>query len=429
MKEKIPAMILAIVFAVSSFCYGDEFHYNKLFIGERPSGMAGAYTALSNDAPGLYFNPAGVVYGDNEASASLNAYVLSQTTYSNVLGDHEWTRKTGELTPGFLGFTYDLPVGKAGVSVVMTDSELVDQDLELDEVMYDGVTWFTHADIHYNHEYRVYNAGPTYSASLSDNVSVGTTLYIHYREQEEILHQKFEFAGDVNQLELTTAITEETEWGVKPVLGFMYKSGDRKISFGATMSKVFVVKREYSYDYVESVMEYDEDDEGYFELVDFSEDSTSKREYPYVLSVGAAYQYSPSLLISFNVTGYSETKRKDDNSRPSTFATKQFFNTSVGIEYSFLPQWTLRAGFYTDLANNDLDDVRFDERREAIDMYGGAASLTYEKEKKLYTLGLSFAHGEGRASLGDIGFGDYQGSEETVDARRFGVRLFLSLSM
>ncbi len=434
MKERFLAVFSAIVFtsALSSFCYGDEFHFNKLFIGERPSGMAGAYTALSDDAPGLFFNPAGIVFGENEASTSLNAYVVSQTTYSNVIGDHDWTRKTGELTPGFLGFTYDLPKGKVGVSVVMTDSELVEQEFELDDVKLDGITWFRHADIHYNFEYRVYNIGPTYSIDISDTVSIGTTVYVHYKDKEEILQQKFEY-DMFGEYELTTVNTEETEWGVKPILGFMYRSKDQSISFGATISRIFVIKREYAYDYTWIYYEpYGDEDcpEHYlYDPLNISEDSARKRDYPYVLSLGAAYAFSPTFLVSVNVTGYTETDRKDDNETPSTFATKQFFNTSIGIEYAFLPQWILRAGFYTDLANNDLDDVRFDEHREAIDMYGGSLSMTYEKDKKQYSLGLSLVHGEGSAALGDIGFGEHRNTEDTVDARKYGVRLFMSLSM
>jgi len=51
----------AILF-VSAWVFADEFHYNNLLIGDRASGMGGAYTAISDDASGMYYNPAGIVY-------------------------------------------------------------------------------------------------------------------------------------------------------------------------------------------------------------------------------------------------------------------------------------------------------------------------------------------------------------------------------
>src|SRR3990172_2529925 len=53
----------------------DEYHYNNILIGDRAAGMAGAYTAISDDPSGLYYNPAGIVFAPRRSfSASVNAY-------------------------------------------------------------------------------------------------------------------------------------------------------------------------------------------------------------------------------------------------------------------------------------------------------------------------------------------------------------------
>ena len=176
---------------------------------------------------------------------------------------------------------------------------------------------------------------------------------------------------------------------------------------------------------------HDEDfpEDDFYELIPVEEDSAGKREYPYAVSIGAAYSFTPSFLFSVNMTYYTETKRKDDNKTPSTFSTKSFVNAAVGAEYSFSEKWILRAGVFTDYANTNMDGIAFDERRESIDMYGATASLTHKREKKMYTLGSAVSYGEGEASLGDIGFGEQRYTATTVDARKYSCRFFLSLSM
>lgn len=88
-------LFLLLVFPLSSGA--DEFHFNNFPVGERPSGLAGAYTALSNDATGLFYNPAGIVRGVNQVTASIYAYTKSTTEYKNVFGNTNWTKDTGEF--------------------------------------------------------------------------------------------------------------------------------------------------------------------------------------------------------------------------------------------------------------------------------------------------------------------------------------------
>jgi long-chain fatty acid transport protein len=44
---------------LSSSAFADEFHFSNLLVGERPSGLGGAFTALSDDHTGMVYNPAG----------------------------------------------------------------------------------------------------------------------------------------------------------------------------------------------------------------------------------------------------------------------------------------------------------------------------------------------------------------------------------
>ncbi len=55
----------------------DELHYTNLLIGDRASGMGGAYTAVSDDATGLYYNPAGIAYAAGRTSMPVLMHIMT----------------------------------------------------------------------------------------------------------------------------------------------------------------------------------------------------------------------------------------------------------------------------------------------------------------------------------------------------------------
>ena len=83
--------------------YADEYHYNSLLIGDRASGLGGAYVAIADDPSGLYYNPAGTVYtASSNLSASMNAYNITNTKYKEVLGPGvDWERNSSLLIRTF----------------------------------------------------------------------------------------------------------------------------------------------------------------------------------------------------------------------------------------------------------------------------------------------------------------------------------------
>ena len=51
------ALVLAVL---SPPARADDNHYQNFLVGERAASIGGAYTALSDDASGAYYNPAGL---------------------------------------------------------------------------------------------------------------------------------------------------------------------------------------------------------------------------------------------------------------------------------------------------------------------------------------------------------------------------------
>jgi len=410
--------------------YADEFHFNSFQVGDRASAMGGAYTAISNDTSGLYYNPAGIAFAETGVSAIVNAYVSSDTRYENVLANTEFKRTSREIVPGMLGGVYDLPNGKGtvGFSIVIPNSEMVEQDEESYKLAVNGETWWHQAVLHYRSDYRVYNIGFSYGYPVSDAFSIGTSVYAHWRGKEEILNQKYRLdnADGSYVWHLKDINIDETEWGVHPILGLMWKPNE-KYSLGLSLSRIFVLSEDYVIDYsaVEVYMGNKANPSSFYSAQGATD---SKREYPWAIRVGAAYAFSPALLFSWDLAFYTATDRQDNGAIPSTFATKSFFNTALGTEYHISDTWILNAGFFTNLANTDMDDLQPNEHRESIDMYGGTLGLTYKQGGYLISIGTSYSAGTGKAIVGDLGYGEKQFSGEAVDAESSLWSVFLSLS-
>ena len=129
-------VLLAICFWIAnlmSVLYADQFHYANLLRGDRAVGMGGAYTAVSDDASGVYYNPAGLGFAlSNDISGSANALYSRKIVYKKTVGVSDFTENTNAMLPSFFGGLQKLDSIAKGLvfafGVYTTDSELQDQN-------------------------------------------------------------------------------------------------------------------------------------------------------------------------------------------------------------------------------------------------------------------------------------------------------------
>lgn len=95
---------LAIPFILPAVAFADQYHYNNIVIGDRAIGLGGAFTGVSDDASGVYYNPAGLGFAlSNDISGSANAIYRRTITYKKTIGDNDFVERASGSLPSFFG--------------------------------------------------------------------------------------------------------------------------------------------------------------------------------------------------------------------------------------------------------------------------------------------------------------------------------------
>ncbi len=400
----------------------DEFHYTNLPIGDRASGMGGAYTAVSDDATGLYYNPAGIVYSEGRSiSASVNAYYNTTKTYKSVIGGNGWERKSSSLLPNYFGVIQPVGRFKIGLSYAVPESIMSDQqqtftDLQLSasiQSLNPGVR-ITSYIINFNDEGNTYNLGPSIAAELTDRLSAGLTLYYFQRKNLRILNQLIKTSNGGS--ELTNDYFHSEESGLRPVLGLMF-TPVTNVSLGLALSKYMVIGSNTTFQHTSQrrniAVWVDANNNGVIDpgevvtdvsdLPDGQKSMGAKRRYPMRVSLGGAWFPSASVLLTADVNYYERVNEQiaalDGQSVLLRARANTVTNFALGTEYYLTRNWAVRAGLYSDYANTSKIDAAGSDQSEHIDIYGATASFSHFTRNTAVTLGGGVTHGRGQSQI------------------------------
>jgi hypothetical protein len=282
---------------------------------------------------------------------------------------------------------HQLGPGKIGFSYAVVDSYLRDQE----QVFYNirsaipGVSIDRYV-LNIDDEDKVYNLGPSYGIKLRDNLSTGITLYLHYRDGKIIRNHLLNLSN--GEFDWENYYLSWTEYGIRPVIGFMWEPFD-KVSLGITFSRTFIFDSETRLQKSHSGFR------AQGECIDFTYGvcsevfkSSEKRKFPYVTTAGIAYFSSPSLLLSADLSYYTDVEDR-----------KAVLNGAMGIEYYLSPTIALRAGGFTDMANTEKLKSGLTDQPEHINIFGGTLSITYFTKNSSLTLGGVYSYGSGKAQV------------------------------
>ncbi|MBI5625619.1 MAG: hypothetical protein HY935_00200 [Nitrosomonadales bacterium] len=389
----ITAIILATCCSLfAAPACSDEYHYNNILIGDRAAGMGGAYTAISDDPSGLFYNPAGIAYAQgNSISVSANAFHQTKTVYKNALGSgNDYERNSSALLPNFFGIIQPLGKGKVGFSYAVPDSVIEDQNQTFYNLPGTTTTRFA---INFNKSDSTYYFGPSYALELTPEFSVGATLYGHYRRNEWISNQLINKSAGTYQW--LNQFYKNTESGIKPILGLMWNP-TTKLTTGLSLSKVNIIQSDTAYQTICAGDIPGICDPAYVpgtapvRVVNLSK---AKRVYPLTSTMGIAYFHSKSLIISGDIS--YNGKVKDDN-----FGNKEpTLNVALGTEYYLDEKWAIKGGFFTDRANTPKIKSSDTNAYDHVDLYGASLSTSYFTRQSSITLGVTYRYGVGQAQI------------------------------
>jgi len=419
-KRKIISIVF--LFCFNTFAMADEFHYNNLLIGDRASGMGGAYTAISDDASGMYYNPAGIIYvTDKNFSASVNAYSSQTKQYDNVIGGQPFTRKSSALLANYFGIIKPMGDYKIGFSYAVPDA--VNEDLSQSvanvpakSTLSPSLTALDYT-LNLNNRDNTYNLGPSFAAAVNNDLSLGLTLYVHQRDTLIIQNQFLAMNDGKNQW--TNSYYKLNETGLKPILGVTWAPVER-LSLGLSLSKTYLISSNATWQVTCADSTATGCDASVTPAIPYKvpafTNSDAKRNYPLRVAFGAAYFASSDLLLSTDVTYHTavENQYPFDN-RVSTV------DVALGTEYYVAKKWAVRAGLFTNVANTTPIQAGVTNIEEHINIFGASLSLTHFTGDTSVTIGGSLSSGRGQSQItGDI--------NNVQDASTFGWTMFLSSS-
>lgn len=390
-KQEYSGVVIAtcIFFSAAS---ADEFHYNNVIIGDRAGGMGGAYTAISDDASGLFYNPAGIVFGEeSKLSASVNAFHTTSTTYKGVLGGGDWTRDSSALVPNFFGVSQKMGDGYVGFSYAVTDSVIENQDSRFTTVV--NIPEFI---VNVNNQDTTTLIGPSYALALSDTLNFGITLYFHKRERELIQNQWVKRSD--NSFEWSNLYYESSESGVNPVIGFLWSPSDNT-SFGLTIRKPVISSSSSTTQNtcISDINSPTTQPAQCIPILGVPKDpqlvtSEVKRKMPTNIRLGIAYFPTNLFLVDLDLS-YYEATTDDITDRKATL------NIAVGLEYYMTQEWVVRGGVFTNNSNTpELSSVDTDQN-DHIDLNGFSLSFTRFTKENSFSFGFTSTSGDGEAQV------------------------------
>lgn len=398
MYRVVRILVIGLIL-LPSLASADDNHYVNMLIGNRASGLGGAYTAISDDPAGCFYNPAGIAFVPHSSlSASVNAFAKSTKTYKNALSSTsgkrlDWRKTSSSLLPNFFGLVRNFGGGKLGFSYAVTDSlDRRQKQIFHDIRSQDAANPIDTYAINLNDSDKTYLFGPTYAYRITEDLSLGATLYAYYRDKEIINNQVLTFSE--GQHYWSNYYQTQQDWGVRPMLGIIWEPWE-KVSLGASVARIFVTSsdREQQTTLRDTVSSGTTEIGG--EEIDFSDtdalffssgSSHKTEDFPYRTAVGLAYFVSPRLLFSADVVYQNAIDDKE-----------AVWNFALGTEYYPWESVALRGGVFSDHANTPKLSGNRANQKEHLDIYGASLSASLFHNQSSVTLGMVYSRGEGKA--------------------------------
>ena len=354
----------------------------------RAGGMGNSYIALSDTLIGVYYNPAGLAYiEENRITESSNGFKSSSINYTNASTNFSYDQTSTSSTPPFFGYFQNFDNVNLAFSIITPKSNTINKN------NLRTITLTTDDDVEFDYTYyENYDAkntqvlvGPSFATKLDDNLAIGASFFYSYQTRDYTQNVYSYLTASPNALkQWDNSYNEETIHELLGIVGMQWMPTDTlslggkanipiSLSGSGTEQLTNSVQNNVSEEYTSSIIKqtYDLDELGF------------RSNYPQV-GIGATYFYSAETLVSLDLNYLI--------SYPSstTFTTKDTFNIGFGIEHYIIPTVPARFGLYT---NNSL--LKSNADGEHIDAMGLSGAIGYEFGGNKFNAGFDFQWGNG----------------------------------
>ncbi|MCP4753067.1 MAG: hypothetical protein GY866_19435 [Proteobacteria bacterium] len=359
--------IVSTTFSFSA--QADTSHFKEILIGDRGAGMAGAYSAVADDASGAYYNPAGLAFGSTDAMTGIsNATNFVWNRYEGAVQEEHEVMEGWRYLITYIAYMKRFGDSIVGLSYVIDDSTEVHQEQTFDNGLI----------VNQRGDDRTYQYGPSWAYQIGPDLSVGTTLYVFQREYYN-MESRLLFGSDGNET-WRYRYNEGSEFGGRITAGMMW-SPTEPIALGLVLKNtLFTHKEDSTHTSIKPAASSD--------VIKISTSNNELRTMPFEITLGLAWFVSPYLLWAIDVDHYAISV---ENKMDVT-------NISTGVEYFINEKNVLRGGLYTNF-DNDTEPDSTTTGHEKVDCFGFALSYSIFNGPTMITAGAVLSTGYGKSQI------------------------------
>lgn len=401
-------LLLALLLSTVS-ASADDYHYINLFVGDRASGLGGAYSAIADGPEGAYYNPAGLAFSPSVyVSVSTNAVQFKQLSYKDIWSGLseapiDYTRNSFSYVPSFFGTVQRS--GKSGFALTLAtiENDSFDQRDKI-SLWEPGLEANQLVNVGFVQNNTNQELGLSWGMLLGESFSLGWGGFLGYRETKTI-------TSNVQQVEGYAFFQSETSYyrrqrfSLRPSLGVQWiPSKTVSLGLSGTVNLPFLAFD--TFETISMAMAADGWDAGSTVIgTDIQVQDNTSLMYTILNSglfastsvnsnLGFAWFVSPSLLVSADAVVYFPLNS------PIDWLQRVFtWNAALGLEWYISPNFPLRVGLFTNNANTPSLSSGAINSQDNLDLYGASFSFGYATNNFDLTVGASGSLGAGYAQI------------------------------
>ena len=433
---------------MSSLAYADDTHYQDFIVGGRALGLAGAFTSISSEPSGLYYNPAGIVDARElrlQVSTSLYGFErgeLREDFYLPVPGVEDLNIAFTELiiVPASAGFIktfgekdkYGQHKHAYAVSVLVpsfrsnsTVSGAANEDADDPEtplLVEEAQSYRRHVTD------RTLWSGIGYAYKLTPALRLGFSGFYVLRsvkDSEDVATNAMVGESGVDVFQIASNEISLVNGSVVMMGGIKYLPTS-KIALGLNFqlpSLQLHSRSSLRFTRGQSIPGcptstdcsiedvFDDGAQSTFEQIAL-DTAKSHTKYAPALRFGASYtEQSKYILsldlsyhwpVSYKLIGLGEVSEELRNSLPFTNEVKRerVVNANLGGEFWIIKQVSIAGGVFSDFSSApDILSIPVTQQLPKIDLLGLTMALSYVAEHSLSRLGFVYSFGAGHDVL------------------------------